>query len=407
MLFFLSWRGYQACAGFCPDVHAGVNSGGRKECMRPLGNMQVVCLILVPVLGLLAMILALQPLSSVVEEAEAYTGGGFQPDSWWNTPVPAKAPSHDKSWAILNYLRTAEQNGGGFLRLSGAGTNPWGQPIFWAGEGDKAYEVKSTAFRLPPEFSSLRMPASAQAGDNSDSQMTVYDVERGYVAMLWRAVYDASTDTWSAGGGGVTYLASNGLHAKLAESDDARNTGPFRGNNGAVAAARYDEVAAGAIDHVLKIAVGPEASTEAVFPMIGSDGDDPASPVKQGLRLRIKPSVDLKALKLHPEALVIAKAIQRYGVYVGDSAGVTALKLENTSAEGRGQLWTVPADALSKLPFTPEIWEVLPEGYESDQASTGAERDLQGTGCSGHLCRARLGKRDRGSEILLAPMSNS
>jgi hypothetical protein len=129
-------------------------------------------------------------------------------------------------------------------------------------------------------------------------------------------------------------------------------------------AVRYDEVTAGAIEHVLKIAAGPEVSTRAVFPLIRSDGDDPASPVKQGLRLRIKPSVNLKSLQLHPQALVIARAIKRYGVYVGDSAGVTALKLEDTRVHGRGQLWTLPVDALSQLPFTPEIWQVLPDGYK-------------------------------------------
>ena len=62
--------------------------------------------------------------------------------------------------------------------------------------------------------------------------------------------------------------------------------------------------------------------------------------------------------------LVIAQALQKYGVYIGDSGGATALKLEDTRTEGRGQLWTVTADDLCMLPFTSQFWDVLPEGYD-------------------------------------------
>jgi hypothetical protein len=101
--------------------------------------------------------------------------------------------------------------------------------------------------------------------------------------------------------------------------------------------------------------------------MVGSDGTvtDPAlGAPPEGLRLRLKPSLDLQRLGLHPQALAIAKALQKYGVYLGDSGGTTALKLEDTRAEGRGQLWTVTADDLCMLPFTPQFWDVLPEGYD-------------------------------------------
>jgi hypothetical protein len=132
-------------------------------------------------------------------------------------------------------------------------------------------------------------------------------------------------------------------------------------------AVAWNEVQAGAINHVLKVASGPELANRHVFPMVGSDGDyqgnDPAVP-PEGLRFRIKPSVDLESLKLSPQALVIARALQRYGFYLGDSGGSTALKLENTVAEGRGQLWNLSADALCALPFKPAYWDVLSEGYD-------------------------------------------
>jgi hypothetical protein len=132
-------------------------------------------------------------------------------------------------------------------------------------------------------------------------------------------------------------------------------------------AVSWDQVQEGEIRHVLKIASGPPAADRYIFPMVGSDGhydgSDPAVP-PEGLRLRLKPSVDLEALGLAPDALVIATAIQRYGVYIGDSGGRTALKVENTIEEGRGPLWNVDRDALCGLPFSERYWDVVAESYD-------------------------------------------
>jgi len=291
----------------------------------------------------------------------------FRDRSWWNTPVPVNAPHNPHSTQILDYLRTAPESGHGCLRLAGAQHNKWGQPAYWSQPGDPEYDVKGLPAGSPPELKHLRVPAGARGADNSDGTMTVYDVARGYVVLLTDAHYDASTDTWTASGATVTYLDSNGLLTATGKSDDSRNIGTHRGNNGATSYVRFDMVQAGAVRNVLKIASGPELSERWVFPMVGSDGDvtDPSvGAPPEGLRLRIKPSVDLRRLRLHPQALVIAEALQKYGVYLGDSGGTTALKLEDTRAEGRGQKWTVTADDLCMLPFTKEFWDVLPEGYD-------------------------------------------
>jgi hypothetical protein len=291
----------------------------------------------------------------------------FPDDSWWNTPLPRHAPVDPNARQILEYLRTAPESGQGCLVLAGAGDSPWGQPMYTVSRKDPRYDVQGD-FRVPlPELETLRIPQGAQAAANSDGSMTVFDPRGGFVVMLTGARYDPETDSWAAKGASVTYLRSNGLHVDTGRSDDPRNRGSHRGNNGATAAVSWDEVRDGAVRHVLKVAAGPEVSHSFVFPMVGSDGDyrgdDPAVP-PQGLRFRIKPSVDLEALELPPEALVIARALQRYGFYIGDSGGTTALKLENTVAEGRGQLWRLSADALCGLPFTPRYWDVIEGGYD-------------------------------------------
>jgi hypothetical protein len=286
------------------------------------------------------------------------------PTSWWNSPVPGDAPSNPEADAILRYMSTAPNAAGGCIHLSGAGNSAWGQPVYWARAGDPTYDVSVRAANAPVEVHSLRIPRGALAAGNNDGSMTVFDVERGYAVALTDAKFEADTNHWSASGATVTYLSSNGLDARTGRTSDPRNIGSHRGNNPADMMARLDEVAAGRVDHVLKVASGPETSVRFVFPMVGSDGSstDPAAP-PQGLRFRIKPSVDLAGLGLAPQALVIARALQQYGFYIGDSARVTALKLEDTRSEGRGQRWSIPPTALCSLPITAQYWDVLPEGY--------------------------------------------
>lgn len=288
----------------------------------------------------------------------------FDAQSWWNTPLPEDAPSNPKANQILRYMQTADESGDGCVRLAGAEGDDWGQPVYWAQPGDPEYDVDVDPADEPPELRNLRIPRGAEPAPNSDGSMTIFDVQRGYTVALTDAVHHLDGDTWSAGGATVTYLDSNGLHVSTGRASDERNVGSHRGNNAAVMMVRLDEVTDGAVRHVLKVASGPTASVRFVFPMVGSDGDtrDPSAP-PQGLRFRIRPSVDLEALHLDPQTLVIARALQEYGFYIGDSGGATALKLEDTRTEGRGQKWDMPATALCSLPLSPRYWDVLPEGY--------------------------------------------
>jgi hypothetical protein len=293
----------------------------------------------------------------------------FSPDSYWNTPLPASAPIHPSSDDIIAYLRRTNDQDGCVL-LAGAGTTPdWGMPIYWAAPGDPVYRVQATGgVELPPELGRLRVPRGARQAPTSDAAMVVFDRDAGWVVSLFEARYEAESDTWYARGGTVFYLASNGLQGEWPQADELRNRGTHRGLNGAVMSVRHDEIAAGLIPHALKIGVNL-AAQDAVFPMLGSDGRsrDPHAPV-QGGRLRIRPDVNLDAFNLQPAARVIAQSLQTYGVVVGDSTGGGInLKVENTVAEGRGQLWNLDREALCAIPI--EAFEVIAYGW-SDQAQT-------------------------------------
>ena len=291
----------------------------------------------------------------------------FDVQSYWNTTM-ASAPLDPNSSGMINYLKTDSSTS--YLQLVGTSADGgWGEPIYWAKPTDPVYNVISTGFSLAPEMKSVRIPATARVASTTDSQMTVYDLEKGGVYKLQHASYNASNNTWSAGAGAYYYLGSNGLAGKLAESNEPRNQG-HRGVPPGVHAVRWDEIVAGRIDHALKIALNTP-STSHVWPMLGSDGKstDPNA-IPQGARLRIKPSVDLASLSLSPAARTIATALQRYGALVGDSSGgPSALKVENTVMEGRGWLWNgvLAADSLKSIPLT--SFEVIKLGYKPSLTS--------------------------------------
>jgi hypothetical protein len=155
---------------------------------------------------------------------------------------------------------------------------------------------------------------------------------------------------------------SNGLDGRALGSDELRNFG-HRGGPPPVYAVRWDEIQTGRIDHALKISIND--TCDHVWPYVEDEGCQAGSLFPEGTRIRIKPGIDLSALGLSPPALVVARALQQYGAFVGDqSGGPVTLKLENTVAEGKGWLWSGVLDApsLSSIPL--DDYEVVRRGWD-------------------------------------------
>ncbi len=273
----------------------------------------------------------------------------FSADSYWNLPIPENAAIHPDSDEMVSFL-AADNQFDGCILLTGTGSNRWGMPIYMAEASSPEYNVTSTKYAVPPEFASLRIPLGAQPADTRDSEMIVYDVERGLVAQLSKATFSAASNTWSVTGGSVAYLDSNGLYGAMDGSDEPRNGGSFRGYNGAVAAISYDDVVAGLVDNVIKIGVH-NSRNEAVAPMLGSDGDlEIAAAPPQGARIRIRPDLDLTSLGLAPQALIIARGLQEYGAIIGDSTGGSiVLYLEDMVRSGTPGRWDLNEKSLCAI----------------------------------------------------------
>jgi hypothetical protein len=116
---------------------------------------------------------------------------------------------------------------------------------------------------------------------------------------------------WHAGSGATWSLRSNRLRPAGWTSADAAGLPILPG------LARYDEVAAGSIDHALRFTV-QHTRRAYVYPArhYASSLTDPALP-PMGLRLRLKASFDTS--RFPPQARVVLGGLKRYGMVVADN----------------------------------------------------------------------------------------
>jgi hypothetical protein len=153
------------------------------------------------------------------------------------------------------------------------------------------------------------LPAHPRIEGGSDRHLLVVDRD----ACRLYELYDArrTATGWAAGSGAIWDLRSNALRPATWTSADAAGLPILPG------LARYDEVAAGAIDHALRF-TAPRTRRAFVFPArhYASDSNDPSLP-PMGLRVRLRASFDTSGFP--PQARVVLEALKRYGMILADN----------------------------------------------------------------------------------------
>jgi hypothetical protein len=124
------------------------------------------------------------------------------------------------------------------------------------------------------------------------------------------AAHPNGDGTWRAGSGAVWNLNSNALRPNTWTSADAAGLPILPG------LVRYDEVAAGRIEHAIRVTV-PRSDHSYVWPARHQAGVSNSSLPPMGLRLRLKQGVDVSSLPRDDQ--VILQAMKTYGVIVADN----------------------------------------------------------------------------------------
>jgi hypothetical protein len=235
----------------------------------------------------------------------------FPADNHWHARVDG-LPVHPQSSAYVNSIGA----GDGVHADFGSGEwdgGPIGIPVTRVAVGQAEVPVSfDYADESDPGLYPVPADAAVEGGAGADGDRHVLVVDSGRCRLY--ELFDAHPNgdgSWHAGSGAVYDLRSNALRPAGWTSADAAGLPIMPG------LVRYDEVAAGRIDHAIRVTV-PESQSDYLWPArhAASDSSDAGLP-PMGLRLRLRADVDISGLPT--QARVVAEAMQTYGVIVADN----------------------------------------------------------------------------------------
>jgi hypothetical protein len=257
----------------------------------------------------------------------------FSDESPWNQPIPANPPLEDDSAELVARFIASSP-----WKHLGVNIDGYSVPLFWAEAGTPTASMTvrygGQGWQGPDTTAAMPMPAGAAPDPQPDHHMLVISADRRTEYGCWDVSHSGST--WEAGVCATSDLTGTGVRPAAGQpgvqwwqAAGARACG-FPLVAGLI---RVEEIQAGRIDHALVLAYPgirnggftPPASTP-------SNGSGAAVGVPCGGRFQYDPGVDLSTLGLSRSGLIIMRALQEYGAYIGDYSGSLSLYAENSPA---------------------------------------------------------------------------
>lgn len=234
----------------------------------------------------------------------------FPADNAWNTDIStfARHPNSDRIIAKIQSIGTDNLH-------PDFGENPnYGIPYVVVGAAQPRVPITYDAFGDESDPGPFPIPLDArvegaQGGVTGDRH--VIALQRDTCELFELYVARRIGAGWTAQSGARFDLRSNALRPLGWTSADAAGLAIFPG------LVRYEEVEAGEINHAIRVTMS-QTRRGYILPAthFASNSNDPDLP-PMGMRFRLRADVDLTGVT--GQALVIATAMQRYGLIVADN----------------------------------------------------------------------------------------
>ena len=280
----------------------------------------------------------------------------FSSKSPLNRPISSSPAIHPKSASMVASLLATGREGG--FRVS---LRQWSVPVYVARRSTPRVRVRLTADWAPSSVMlRVPMPRRAAPDPEGDGHMAIVDPRRGCEYDFWQA--SKGPKGWSASWGNRIGTGSKGIFRR---GLSARASG-FALRAGVIFP---QEMKRGRIRHALVFAFPNVKQGGPVSPATQSDGEESgAGAIPMGARLQLRPGLNLRALNLAPWQKTIARALKRYGMFLGDTGGTVALRAVSTQSYSRnpyrGELRSKPTVALPEVLL--ENMRVLRFGAQRD-----------------------------------------
>ncbi len=252
----------------------------------------------------------------------------FGTASPWNQQLgtgPALHPNSSTMVALLNQ----EVATNGWPIASGAWTNT----IYYADASTPKQDVELTHTSFAGrKLLGVPIPTSAQVPGDSDGGLVVIDRSTNCEYDFARAARTAD-GRWSAWIANALPTTDNGVYPFAT----APSASGFASAGGMI---MPEELAAGRIEHALAFTMKNAKLGGPVAPATGSDGRSAlAGAIPEGARLQLDPNLNLDALGLRPWEKTIAQALQEYGMYLVDTGGAVALRVQHSQSTDYAYPW--------------------------------------------------------------------
>ena len=227
-------------------------------------------------------------------------------DNIWNAPVDG-LPVHPNSAAYVATIGEDDYVHADF------GSGEWeGHPIgipYVDVPGDQPKVSVSFQYDDQSDAGPYPIPPNPPIEGGGDRHILMVDRDNCVLYEIYRAEYEGGQ--WEAGSGAIFDLDSHALRPETWTSADAAGLPMLPG------LARFDEVAAGAINHALRF-TAPETQRAYVWPArhYASDLTGAEYP-PMGQRFRLKASFDISGFDAQAQVILIA--LKRYGMILADN----------------------------------------------------------------------------------------
>jgi hypothetical protein len=277
----------------------------------------------------------------------------FSSSSPFNQKIPANPEIDPRSKTMIKSLETDVRKQDFILAQK-----RWTLPVYYANKRTSRYDVTLTADWAPfTVMKKVPIPKQAKPDPENDAEIAIIDESTNCEYDFWQL--RKVNGKWYASWGNAISLNSNGIYK--AGSAAARASG-FALTAGII---WPEELKKGKINHALVFSYSFTKSGGPVPPATASDGYlDSAQAIPEGARLQLDPDFDISTLPTAYER-TIAKALQEYGMFLGDSGGGAQLyALSPMSRKGNPYKGILPDRDYVKLNIPASKFRVLKMGKQ-------------------------------------------
>jgi hypothetical protein len=281
------------------------------------------------VAGLIAFVLLAAVLAAVRERADADAAveprsflNPFPPGSLWNTPLPQRPTIDPESAGKIAYWLTQ-------VRYPNLALRSYATAIAVARPDSPKHRISCAIYRCPNmhQFGPVPIPAGTRPDPSSDGHLAVWDPVKQREWDFW--ISNCPDACGQTGGGGS--FSTKTLTPHVRHGANAAGVPLLAG------IVHPEEIKAGRIPHPL-IFASPNVGDGRVCPARHDDGDNPdARALREGTLLQLDPRIRVGRLPIPDWQKTIARALQRYGMYLVDEGGTLSIGAENPI--NRGDLW--------------------------------------------------------------------